>query len=1490
MVSLGLLTSVILGTVTTYDAVSQASRTTVQRQQATQIAQSDIELIRSVAYTRIGLSASDPGFAAQFENHSTVRIDDPVVVSTEQRDLGGVSFTINRYITWTDVTGGDGTQTIGAFKSITVIVTWEARGTQTVRLDSAASPYTQPDFCTQRFVDNVGEASGVVNLYLPGDVDAPPGAHVLVAGASRGVGTILPGDLLLVVQMGGGAAGIYEYAIATSSVSGDRLSVTGNGADGGLLNRYIASEGFQIIRVPAYGSTTLFELSAEPWDGRTGGVLAADVGGDANMGGTAKLDGLGFEAPWPNRFTLSPARLLPGAGQPGQPGGALVLLRASSFSGSGTISTSGGGGAGGPVVAMSETGGLDALTIRSNGSGGFDGGRVLASGAPNSTDLMALDPPGRDGILSTDLSIRNLTGVDLGVGCEPAIEVLKETTTPQVFNATSSFVGYRITVDNRKGRGTAASVSVTDPLTTFFSYAMTTDITLENGASRTTTIDPSPGDTTPRWGSFALPPGSRVTITFAAQMTAEFVEPLAQNGAFADYLSAKGQRRATYDSSSSAADDVAVAPYSCPVPFTDLPNGGVVDGVINTYFSGTRSTPAGSTRLPIGPAVGASNQIRTGDMLLVIQMQDADIDPTDNENYGDGLGGVTASGSTRDDSGRFEYVVATADQTADSATVAASGAGGGLLNSYAADAGSATTGARRFQVIRVPSYASVSLGTPVALPWDGSVGGVVALDVTGNLELGGQKIVATGAGFRGGGYATPTSTSNSTANADGTAGGPKAEGTAGTPRYVWNSALVSPTNEGLPGGALGAGAPATAGGGGPLEGGGGGGANAGAGGRGENSATTIDDPEGRTAGRGGSPVASSLSKLVLGGGGGGSQADPVATSDGGGGRGGGLVLLRARTVSGSGSIVADGDNGSDARPFEAGAGGGGAGGTVLVSIGSGGAPGLSVSARGAAGGSGSTNPNSPSKGAGGGGGGGALLSTTPISADTAGGAHGDPAMSGDVDDGGSGTSESSLVTAAIPGQQVGPGCRPLLTVSVATTTPQVTRWQGQTATYWATVSNADGRPTVTEASLAVVLPSGFAFKQSLAVNAGGETTRDSSTDPEVGAEVPIWGAFSIPGGSSLTVAFEATIGSVSPAGTSALLSGLDDGRAITARYVATDSTADDVSLPLPVTTVHAQSWIDQLRSSPLPGGDDLSDIDSASVSTAGFGTAPSMPRATLVDAISPKLPTLSGPLPSGPTSATLSVSFAATDPTDTVCADIRIRRASTDAEFLAVPAASEPCVTGTGFKAFSISLPSHPWSADELNDLRIAVIGSSSRSLGIRLDAATISVNWVGASWVSHPTRALDASIFGTTTLWEARLASESDGAVVVMGDGSPLRSSASVGAFARLDFRPVIASSGVMTDGSVRFTTQTDTDASMCWYAEIYSGDDFLLSTVGSPSSGFCRSNSNVAATESIATPLMSPSRLAELSVRVHVWIAGGTASYLTIRGASADITWVNS
>ncbi|MGI4763228.1 MAG: hypothetical protein ACRYF0_21120 [Janthinobacterium lividum] len=448
----------------------------------------------------------------------------------------------------------------------------------------------------------------------------------------------------------------------------------------------------------------------------------------------------------------------------------------------------------------------------------------------------------------------------------------------------------------------------------------------------------------------------------------------------------------------------------------------------NAYYPSTAAqtlTGGTSTTIAVGAARGAATSIAPGDLLLIVQMQGANINTTDDASYGDGVAGGLANGTsvtTNFTAGTYEYVTVAAN----SATVTA-GSGGtitlatALRNSYANAVATTTTGQRTFQVIRVPQYTNLTLtGNLVPAPWNGSTGGIVALDVDGRLNLNNFTIDASGMGFRGGAGRQLTgdgSVSNTTyrSSASLNTGGTKGEGIAGTPRYVndptysttalldtratvanYPTLLPAGLNDGYPSGDNGRGAPGNAGGGGTdansadngQNTGGGGGANGGRGGRGGNSWST-NQPVGGEPGAA-FPAASS-SRLVLGGGGGaGSTNNGTGTPGAGfassGAAGGGAVLVRTGTLTGTGSILA---NGASSNPIAAnivgndGSGGGGSGGSILVTVTNSQTATLTLTANGGAGGSNDgkgTNATAENHGPGGGGGGGVIFTNSVVAA------------------------------------------------------------------------------------------------------------------------------------------------------------------------------------------------------------------------------------------------------------------------------------------------------------------------------------------------------------------------------------------------------------------------------------------------------------------------------------------------------------------------------
>ncbi len=125
-------------------------------------------------------------------------------------------------------------------------------------------------------------------------------------------------------------------------------------------------------------------------------------------------------------------------------------------------------------------------------------------------------------------------------------------------------------------------------------------------------------------------------------------------------------------------------------------------GVLNTYYPGVGTWAAGVTTIQVNTSavLGLGQNIAVGDMLLLIQMQDADITTTNTAAYGALTGGGLNS------SGLFEYVVAQNAVTVGSGvavnlniTGANAGVGPfGTLNAYRSAAKTAAAGQRTFQV------------------------------------------------------------------------------------------------------------------------------------------------------------------------------------------------------------------------------------------------------------------------------------------------------------------------------------------------------------------------------------------------------------------------------------------------------------------------------------------------------------------------------------------------------------------------------------------------------------------------------------------------------------------------------------------------------------------------------------------------------------------------------------------------------------------------
>ncbi len=541
---------------------------------------------------------------------------------------------------------------------------------------------------------------------------------------------------------------------------------------------------------------------------------------------------------------------------------------------------------------------------------------------------------------------------------------------------------------------------------------------------------------------------------------------------------------------------VACGTVSQAAPGTNL------TGVLNTYYPGTANVAAGSTKIPVGTATGAGATIAAGNLLLVIQMQDASIDDANTVAYGNGF---TGQGFTAVNSaGDFEFVTATGPIAAGAVPISGAGAGGGLVFSYHSAAASNNAGQSTYQVIVVPQYTTASFSAasaPTALPWNGSTGGVLVLDTSQTLTLNGAALSVDGLGFRGaaglqlnggvGGnntdyfHAAPATYTGVLENG---VDAVKGEGIAGTPLWVESGGTYSQTTSRYPSGSAAdgssaRGAPGNAGAGGTdgdptnndQNAGGGGGGNGGAGGFGGDSWNTNLS----VGGEGGGAFPATINRVAMGGGGGAgtrnnSDGDTLASS---GAAGGGIIIIRTYGLSGTATLTANGLSSYNGTANDAG-GGAGAGGSIVVLSANGGESGLTLQANGGRGGDAwdiQAYSIGNRHGPGGGGGGGTIfVSGTPASSSLNGGTSGTTLTPG-VTYGATGGAAGTIVTNAsltqTSGTLSGAQCTPDMTVAKSHSGNFV---RGSTASYILTASNISPYgPTSSTVTINDTLPTGI---------------------------------------------------------------------------------------------------------------------------------------------------------------------------------------------------------------------------------------------------------------------------------------------------------------------------------------------------------------------------------------------------------------------------------
>jgi len=317
-----------------------------------------------------------------------------------------------------------------------------------------------------------------------------------------------------------------------------------------------------------------------------------------------------------------------------------------------------------------------------------------------------------------------------------------------------------------------------------------------------------------------------------------------------------------------------------------------ISGVINIYTPVSAVNPCNNS-ITVGSVAGFS----VGDRVLLIQMKGATIDVTNTATFGNIL---SYGGAGTYEFGNIAAINGTTIQFVNR-----------ILYTY--------TPASIVQLIRVPQYVNAIVSTTLSCqPWNGTTGGILALDVSGSLYLN-ANIDVSNNGFAGGAFSTGNGGCHIQDYVVTTASGQGA--------YKGEGIVVYSNANG------GRGKLADGGGAGDMSNAGGaGGGNFNVGGNGGDGCQGCCGTSAGTGGIGGAALSYNQNSLFPGGGGGGGQQNDNSGTNGG--NGGGIVIINANAIvaSATDSIIASGQQGGDliGGGTSDGEGGGGAAGTVVI--------------------------------------------------------------------------------------------------------------------------------------------------------------------------------------------------------------------------------------------------------------------------------------------------------------------------------------------------------------------------------------------------------------------------------------------------------------------------------------------------------------------------------------------------------------------------------
>jgi gliding motility-associated-like protein len=337
-----------------------------------------------------------------------------------------------------------------------------------------------------------------------------------------------------------------------------------------------------------------------------------------------------------------------------------------------------------------------------------------------------------------------------------------------------------------------------------------------------------------------------------------------------------------------------------------LTNATNVSGVINNYTPVLSFNPC-NNKINVEDA----SAFNANDTVLLIQMKGAIIDSSNTSNFG------TITDYKNSGNYEFNFVKSKSGNVIELKNK--------LTRQYDIPDG-------KVQLVRVPYFQNANITSTLScLPWDGSKGGVLVLNVKDTINLA-SNIDVSGNGFKGAQGYIPGNTTLDCFQND------------------YNYPISANIHAGQKGESIaiisqniicGKGSPACGGGGGlGHNSGGGGGANGGAGGLGGYQLDACGNAPFDNRGIGGHQLAynSFTNKVFMGGGGGAGQADNAGNLPPTGGNGGGIIIILSNFLeSNSNKIVTNGNNGvacsiPPSVDCHDGMGGAGAGGTVLLNI------------------------------------------------------------------------------------------------------------------------------------------------------------------------------------------------------------------------------------------------------------------------------------------------------------------------------------------------------------------------------------------------------------------------------------------------------------------------------------------------------------------------------------------------------------------------------